>query len=75
MNKCGMTWNGTTFLDSGVSDQVLNSIVKQCEFINREFLPDRSVSEVAKQQREQDADNRLKAIAAQLRRMEKRKSC
>jgi hypothetical protein len=59
-------------LDCGVSDPELNSMVKQCELINREFLPDRSLSEVAKLQCEQDADERLKIIAAQFREMEKR---
>jgi hypothetical protein len=65
-----LEWND--LLDSGVSDPLLISIVKQCELINREFLPEGSLSEVAKLQREQDADGRLKTIAAQLREMEKR---
>jgi len=65
-----LEWND--LLDCGVGNPVLNSIVKQCELINREFLPDRSLSEVAKLQHEQDADERLKIIAAQLREMAKR---
>jgi hypothetical protein len=65
-----LEWND--LLDCGVSNPVLNSIVKQCELINRESLPDRSLSEVVKLQREQDADGQLKIIAAQLREMEKK---
>jgi len=34
-----LEWND--LLDCGVSDPVLNSIVRQCELINREFLPER----------------------------------
>ena len=63
-----LEWND--LLDCGASDPALNSIVTQCENINREFLPDSNLSEVATVQREQDADEQLKVIAAQLREME-----
>jgi hypothetical protein len=64
-----LEWND--LLDCKVGDPALNSVVKQCELINREFLPDRSLSEVAKLQRDQAADEQLKIIAAQLREMER----
>ena len=63
--KSDLEWGD--LLDSGVSDPELNLIVKQCEVINREFLPQRGLSPITKQQRELDAEERLKLIATQLR--------
>ena len=66
--QCGLEWND--LLECGVTDPALNSIIKECEVINRQFLPESNLSEVSKLQREEDADQRLKAIASQLRAME-----
>jgi hypothetical protein len=62
-----LEWND--LLDCGVKDPELKSIVKQLELINREYLPQKYLSPVAKQQREHEADERLKLIATQLRNM------
>jgi hypothetical protein len=62
-------WND--LLDCGVSDPELASIVKQCERINVEFIPDSSLSAAAQQQRELNADQQLMQIAVQLRELEK----
>ena len=65
-----LEWYG--LLDGGVSDPTLDPVVKQCELINREYIPERSESEAAKVQREQNADERLKKLAAQFREMERK---
>jgi hypothetical protein len=64
-----LEWND--LLDCGVKDPELNAIVKQCELINREYLPQKDLSPVSKQQREDEADERLKLIAIQLRNMKR----
>ena len=64
-----LEWND--LLDCGVKDPELNVIVKQCELIAREYLPEKDLSPVAKLQREDEADKRLKLIAIQLRKMER----
>lgn len=65
-----LEWND--LLDCGVRDPILNSIVKQCELINRDYIPEPGDSEVSKFHREQEADRRLKSIVAQLREMGRR---
>jgi hypothetical protein len=65
--QVNLEWND--LLDCGVKDPELNAIVKQCEIINREYLPQKDLSLVSKQQREDNADERLKLIAIQLRNM------
>jgi len=54
-------------LDCGVKDPELNAILKQCELINREYLPQEDLSPVSKQHREDEADERLKLVVTQLR--------
>lgn len=58
-------------LDCGVRDPELNAILRKCEIINREYLPDKDLSPVLKQQQEDEADERLKHIATQFRKMER----
>ena len=58
-------------VDCGITDPELNAILKECELINREYLPDKDLSPVLKQKREDEADERLKHIATQLRKMER----
>jgi hypothetical protein len=65
--QVNLEWND--LLDCGVKNPELNAIVKQCELINREHLPQEDLSSVSKQQREDEADERLKLIAGQLRKM------
>jgi len=65
-----MEWEN--LLDSSVSDPELKSVINKCRVINRAFLPDSSLSKVAKQQHEQDADEQLKRIASQLREIGKK---
>ena len=66
-----LEWYG--MLDCGVTDPVLNALVKECERINAEFIPDSSLSFVAQHERELVAEQRLKEIAAHLRAMERQR--
>ncbi len=60
-------------VDCGARDPELSAIIRQCEIIGAAFEPDPNVELFVKRERELRAIEKLKACAAQLREMEKKK--